>query len=75
MYSSLKSLANLVLLPIPGNYYLKIGHMVFEDHDSIETLDEVKEWYLPDGDVHKIEDMSKFLIEFLPGILTYYFHS
>ncbi|KAF8795754.1 Monomeric sarcosine oxidase like protein [Argiope bruennichi] len=51
-----------------GQYYLKFGKLrAQEDDDELKTLEELREWYLSDGD-SEIETYIQFIIDLIPGL-------
>ncbi|XP_055948923.1 monomeric sarcosine oxidase-like [Argiope bruennichi] len=52
-----------------GQYYLKFGKShTHEDNDELKTLEEVREWYLSDGDKEMEDTHVKFATELIPGL-------
>ncbi|GBN25842.1 hypothetical protein AVEN_58855-1 [Araneus ventricosus] len=50
-----------------GQYYLKFGRSHHrEDKDELKTLEEIREWYLSDGDKEMEEPYVKFVSELIP---------
>lgn len=50
-----------------GRYYLKIGSMMYDKGEGMQTAEEIKEWFLSKEVEGETETLSKFLFEILPG--------
>ncbi|GFT31241.1 monomeric sarcosine oxidase [Nephila pilipes] len=52
-----------------GNYYMKIGGSFdYETGEELKTLDDLRKWYLSDGDERMTDILVNFINELIPGL-------